>query len=217
MDKLSAGEGLYSMAKMPESHKDFKHVTLICSDDSFVADITCLPIGVKWKVFTGIEKDLAKLVLYSRAELVVVCSNGGALISSTRVCEAIRRKINVPLLFINRGKYPDDFDFSLFADVAVNEPKNRRDMLNFGIEVIRLAYDVPVPSVRVVVATNKRSTFRWILTVGAAIAVLSGIITLLVQGDVKASLEVAITTFSAITSVEVGALVKNHFQQPSSG
>jgi len=208
--------GLYSMSKMPESHKDFKRAVLICADTAFVSDITGLPIGIKWKVFSGTEKDIAKLVLYSHSDLIVVCSNGGALISSTRVCEAIRHKVNIPLLFVNRGKYPDDFDFSLFADVAVNEPKNKRDMLNFGIEIIRLAYDVPIPSVKLVVATNKRSTVRWILTAGIAIAILSGTITLLVQGEMKTALEVALTTFSAITSIEVGTLIKNHFQSGSS-
>jgi len=215
MDKTE-NSGVYALHQMPESHKSFKRVALICSDGDFAEDLLRLPIGVKWKTFSSSDEDFSIAVLQYDPDLVVVCSNGGTLTSGPRVCEAIKRRINVPLVFINRGQYPDSFDFSPFADVDVKEPRDLRDLLNLGIEIVRLAYDVPTPSVQVGLATaTRRSTTKWILTVGAAIALLSGGITLIFQTDVEAALKAAVTTFSAITSVEIGTLVKYRLRRHS--
>lgn len=194
--------------------RPLRTVALISPDDDFSDDLMGLPIGVRWRRFKGYEKTLISSVIASEPDAIVVVSNGNSMVSYQRVCEVIRHKINVPLLFINRGRYPEQYDFSSFADVDVGEPKNRRDLLNLGIEIIRLAYGVPTPGVKVGMASAfKRRTARWILTVGAFIAILSGGMTALIQGEIEIAIQTAVTTFSAITSVEVGTLVGHYLRQ----
>jgi len=204
----------YRLHQMPESHKSFRKVALVCPEEEFACDLLSLPVGVKWSKFNGSEENLAETLKALDPDTVVVCSNGGSLMSGQRICESIRRKVNAPLLFVNRGQYPTDYDFSTFTDVSVGEPRDRRDFLNLGIEILRLAEDTHVPSVRVGMATaNRRSTARWILTAGALIATLSGVITLAFRSDLEAGMQTAVTTFSAITSVEIGTLVRHYLRQ----
>lgn len=191
----------------------FRKSVMICSDMDFVKELVGLPICLEWSIFAGTEEDLVKSVVEIDPVMVVVVSNGGPTISSQKICEAIRRQLNSPTVFVNRGHYSDDHDFSQFSDVDVREPRDRRDMLNLGIEIMRLAYDVPTPVVQVGLASAaRRRTVRWILTAGALVAGLSGIITLVMQNEVEVAIQTAVTTFSAITSVEIGALVRNYIR-----
>jgi len=214
MDGTKDSSTAYSLQQMPESHRSFKRVALVCSDARFAADLMELPVGIRWCLYSGRELELVEMMKDGSPAGVVVCSNGGTLISGQRVCKAIRRKVTVPLMFINRGQYPTDYDLSTFSDVSVGEPRDFRDLLNLGIEILRLANDTPVPSVRVGMATaSHRSTARWILTAGALIATLSGAITLTATQELESAITAAVTTFSAITSVEIGTLVRHYLQQ----
>jgi len=211
--------GQYHLTKIPASHRNFKSIALVTPDDDFAQEIISLPIGIRTSRYKGYEPNLADRVQQRGPDAIVVCSSGTAAEPRGRnVCEILRRKVNAPLLFVNRGDYPDSCDFSSFTDVDVREPRHIRDFLNLGIEIMRLAYDVPVPTVQLgLVQARHRSTVRWILTVGALVAILSGGITLAVQRDPQAAIQAMVTTFSAITSVEIGVLFRGYLRNRAIG
>jgi len=196
----------------PDGANPFKKGVIVCPDKEFAEEVSALPVCLYYRHLKGFELDLVDRVLAVDPDVILVRSGG--VFNSKRVCKNIQRKCNAPIIFVNNGEYPKDLNFEGFADVDVNEPVNLRDLTNLGIEMVRLAYGVPIPSVKIsTAAVQTKERLKWIITAGLFIAILSGAMLLGMSGTIEEAVKGLVTTFSAIMSVEIGALVQRHIRR----
>jgi hypothetical protein len=183
-------------------------VSVIAPSRDLVDALKIMPVILKYHYISPVKDGFVERALKTRPSVVVVCSDGHSVISGRRICDAVKGSSNTPVVFVNNGELPSNFSHDPFADVDVLYPTNFEERFNLVVELARIAYNVPVPSVRVgpspaEVKLVKHRSRTWTLVGIPFTSIVSGAIALWLTNDPELAAQFALIMVFVITGTVV--------------